>query len=85
MNTLTISGKKEKVNFLIPSDLNQKANAIAESLGFSYSDFVRQALADFVEKIEREKTDREIEDACKFFYQTDKQLEDEWRFAETRI
>jgi hypothetical protein len=85
MNTIVISGKKEKVNFLIPSELNKKAIAAAESLGFSYSDFVRQALAELVERIEREKIDREIEEACAFYFESDKKLAEEWRSAELRI
>ena len=85
MQTQTISQKKEKVNFLFPYELNRKATAIARELGFSYSDLVRQALAEFLERIERNKIDREIEDACKYFYETDKKIAEEWRFAETSI
>jgi predicted DNA-binding protein len=85
MNTASISSKKEKVNFLFPSELNTRAIAMANMLGLTYSDFVRQAVAEFVERIERENINREITEACKCFYETDKQLADEWRSAETRI
>jgi predicted DNA-binding protein len=85
METSAYSGKKEKVNFLFPSELNNKANAVAKELGFTYSDFVRQAVADFIERIERNKIDREIEEACKQFYDMDKQLAEEWRVAESRV
>ncbi len=85
MEILAYSGKKEKVNFLFPSELNTKANAVAKELGITYSDFVRQALADFIERIERKKIDREIEEACREFYDADKQLAEEWRIAESRL
>lgn len=85
MSGFTISNKKEKVNFLFPADLNQKAIALADALGFTYSDFVRQAVADFVEKNEREKINREIADACIYFYETNKQIAAEWKSTETDL
>lgn len=85
MQMQTISQKKEKVNFLFPSELNQKASAVAKELGFTYSDLVRQALADFLERIEKERIDREIAEAAKFFYETEKQTAEEWRFTETSV
>lgn len=85
MNTLTLSGKKEKVNFFFPSDLNRRASEAATQLGFSYSELVRQALAEFLDRVERERINREITEAAKFFYDTEKLLADEWRGAETRL
>jgi hypothetical protein len=85
MENLIMSGRKEKVNFLFPSELNRKAIAVAKELGFSYSDLVRRALADWIERIEREKIDREIGEACREFYEIDKQLAEEWRIAESKV
>ncbi|MFH0992707.1 MAG: type II toxin-antitoxin system CcdA family antitoxin [bacterium] len=85
MNPLTINGKKEKVNFLFPSELNRKAIKVASELGFSYSELVRQALAEFLERIERERNNREIMEAAKFFHETEKKISDEWRVTETRL
>jgi predicted transcriptional regulator len=84
MNTLAGNGKKEKVNFFFPSELNRRASKLATELGFSYSELVRQALAEFLERIERERINREITEAAKFFYGTEKRLADEWRSSETR-
>ena len=85
MSTLQRNTKKEKVNFFFPSELNRRASKAATDLGFSYSELVRQALAEFLERIERERINREISEAAKFFYDTEKRLADEWRSSETRI
>ena len=85
MNTLAQKSKKEKVNFFFPSELNRRASKVATDLGFSYSELVRQALAEFLERIERERINREITEAAKFFYDVEKRLADEWRSAETRL
>lgn len=83
MNTQTISQKKEKVNFLFPHELNRKATDTAKELGFSYSDLVRQALAEFLERFERNRIEREIVEASKHFYEIEKKVADEWRITET--
>ena len=85
MNTPVPNGKKEKVNFFFPSELNRRASKAATDLGFSYSELVRQALAEFLERIDRERINREISEAAKFFYDTEKRLADEWRSAETSV
>lgn len=85
METQATSGKKEKVNFLFPTELNKRANSIAKELGFTYSDLVRQALAEFIDKIDRKKIDSEIAEACAYFYDKEKKLAQEWRATETRI
>ena len=85
MNTVPPNSKKEKVNFFFPSELNRRASKVATDLGFSYSELVRQALAEFLERIERERINREITEAAKFFYDVEKRLADEWRSAETRL
>lgn len=85
MNNQTILQKKEKVNFVFPSELNRKASETAKELGFSYSDLVRRALSEFLDRIERDKINREIIEASKYFCETEKSVADEWRITETSI
>jgi len=85
-NLITFSKQKERVNFIFPSDLNRKANSVVKELGFSsYSDLVRQALTEFLERVERKKIDREIIEASKHFFEIENKTADEWRGTETDI
>lgn len=85
MHTETISQKKEKVNFLFPSELNRKASKAAKELGFSYSDLVRRALTEFLDRIERDRINMEIVEASKYFCEIEKKVADEWRTTEASI
>lgn len=85
MNAQMQTGKKERVNFLVPHELVSRASEVAKEYDFSLSDFFRQALAKFIEELEREKTEREIEEACRLYYETDRQIAAEWEAAESKV
>lgn len=85
MNTQIQSGKKERVNFLVPHELVSRASQVAKEYHFTLSDFFRQALARFIEELERQKTEREIEEACRLYYEADKQIAAEWEAANAKV
>ncbi len=48
-------------NFYIPNELNQRVEKVAEELGSTWSEIVRNALVYYVERIEAEKLEEELE------------------------
>jgi metal-responsive CopG/Arc/MetJ family transcriptional regulator len=65
--------------FLLSQKLYQRADEICEELGLNFSELLRKALEDFVGKIEKEKINKEIAEACKFYYEIDKAIAEDWR------
>lgn len=76
--------EKSRLN-LNTTGLNEKMNLWAEQLNITLTEFARKAVSDFIEKLERDKLEREMADACKFYYKQDKQIAAEWKAAESRI
>jgi predicted adenine nucleotide alpha hydrolase (AANH) superfamily ATPase len=87
MNTETavITGKRERVNFWAPSELIKRANRVAKAFNFSLSEVTRKALEEYIEKVEQERLEKEIGEACKYYYELDKEMAKEWESAEARI
>ena len=77
--------KTTRINFLAPLSLVDKIKELALELSQTQSDVIRQALERYISDAEKEKIGLEIEEACKFYYEADKQLADEWRGAESEI
>lgn len=85
MSNLTASRKNERVNLLVPQELVRKAVKAAKGLDSSLSELVRMALSRYLENLEREKTEKEVADACKYYYEEDKKIAKEWAQFETTV
>lgn len=72
-------------NFLLPADMVKKAEALAKDMNMNLSEMIRKALDEYIRKIEEEKIEKEAIEACKFFYDQDKKIANEWRNAEGKI
>lgn len=81
----TITTQSVKKYFLLPKHLYQRADEISNELGLNFSELLRKALENFVSQIEKERVDKEIADACKFYYDIDKEIASEWRQVEGKI
>lgn len=71
--------------FLLPAHLYKRADGVGNELGLNFSELLRRALEEFVNKVEKEKIDLEIADACKYYFETDQEIAEEWRNAEGKI
>jgi metal-responsive CopG/Arc/MetJ family transcriptional regulator len=83
METVYVNNVKKY--FLLPKSLYEKADEIGEKLGMNFSQLMRTALENYVAQVEKEKINNEIAEACKFYYDIDKQIASEWRPAEGGI
>ncbi|MDR3611671.1 MAG: hypothetical protein P4L27_13965 [Ignavibacteriaceae bacterium] len=82
METLTQNVKKY---FLLPQNLYQRADEVSIELGLNFSELLRNALENYVSQIEKDRINKEIAEACKFYYDIDKEIAAEWRPAEGKI
>ena len=81
----TLMENNVKKYFLLPEKLYKRADEICKELGLNFSELLRKALEDFVSRLEKERIDKEIADACKYYYDMDKEIASEWRSAEGQI
>jgi metal-responsive CopG/Arc/MetJ family transcriptional regulator len=81
----TTNGNNVKKYFLLPKSLFQQAEKISNELGLNFSELLRDALENYVLQKEKEKTDKEIAEACKYYYNIDEEVASEWRAAEGKI
>jgi hypothetical protein len=85
MNTATLTQKDKRVNFLAPKKLIIRATQLAKERNSSFSELTREALENHVTRIEQEKVDRELAEACEKSRTFNKQFSSEWAKFETRI
>ena len=85
MNTDTaeIVGKRERVNFWAPYELIRRANRVAKAFNFSLSELTRKALQEYIDKVEQEKIEKEIMEACHTYAEADRKTTAEWSTTET--
>ena len=80
-----ITNAKVRLNLNLSAELNDKLNSWAEQLQITLSELSRKALNEYVEKLERDKREQELAEACKNYRQFNKKFSSEWAKFETRI
>jgi len=75
----------EKKNFYLSTRLVKKIEKVASERDWNFSEFVRFAIEEVIKRIEEERINREIEEACKFYYGLDKEIAEDWRAAEAGV
>ena len=76
--------EKSRLN-LNTTGLNEKMNLWAEELNITVTELARKALSDFIERLERNKRERELAEACRNYRAFNKKFSSEWARYETRI
>ena len=86
MENLTAHGPKGgRLNIALAGELNEKLNAWAERLDVTLSELTRRAISDFIERMERNKREQELAEACRNYRDFNKSFSAEWARFETRI
>ena len=81
----TMANEKSRLNLNITAELNEKLNTWAGRLKVTLSELSRKALNEYVERLERDKRDQELAEACKSARQFNKKFSSGWAKFETRI
>jgi metal-responsive CopG/Arc/MetJ family transcriptional regulator len=77
--------QKSRLNLNVTAELNEKLNSWAETLQMTLSELTRKALSEYIERLERNKREQELAEACKNYRQFNKKFSSEWAKFETRI
>lgn len=85
MGMLRTKDEMQRKNFYLSTDLAGRAEAVARNLEMDFSQLLREALRQFVERMEREEMQRALAEACKTYREFNKKLSTEWAPFETRI
>ena len=75
---------KVRINLNLTAELNEKLNTWAEHLQITLSELSRKALKEYVEKLEQDKREQELAEACKNYRQFNKKFSSDWAKYETR-
>lgn len=82
MATIQMKEKKERLSFFIKSELYNKINHISTQTGLTVSEIARKALQNYIDKIEKEKIEKELEDGYKINYDYYLKSQESWKYAD---
>jgi hypothetical protein len=80
--TVQERNKKERLSFFVNSELSKKVNRITKQTNLPVSELARIALQNFLDQVEKEKIDTELEDGYKANYSYYLKAQDEWKYAD---
>jgi predicted transcriptional regulator len=82
MPTVQEQNKKERLSFFVNSELSNKVNRISKQTNLPVSEIARKALQNFIDQVEKEKIETELEDGYKANYDYYLKAQEEWKYAD---
>ncbi|MCF8240990.1 MAG: ribbon-helix-helix domain-containing protein [Melioribacteraceae bacterium] len=82
MPSVQIKNKKERLSFFVNSELSDKINRISKQTKLTVSEIARKALINYIEQIEKEKIENELETGYKANYDYYLKSQEEWKYAD---
>lgn len=82
MPTVQEQNKKERLSFFVNSELSNKVNRISKQTNLPVSEIARKALQNFIDQVEKEKIETELEDGYKANYNYYLKAQKEWKYAD---
>ena len=77
--------EKVRLNLAFPGHLAARVTELSREAGQSVTEWVKNALSQVVEEVEKKKLEKELIAECQMFYQIDKDLAEEWKDTETNV
>ncbi|MFH1198420.1 MAG: ribbon-helix-helix domain-containing protein [bacterium] len=74
--------KKERLSFFVNSELSSKVSRISKQTKLPVSEIVRKALQNFIDQVEKEKIETELEAGYKSNYEYYLKTQEEWKYAD---
>lgn len=81
-NIITKSNKKERLSFFVNSELSEKVNQISKQNKLTTSEIVRNALQEYILKLEKARIESELEDGYKANHDYYLKSQKEWEYAD---
>jgi hypothetical protein len=82
MPTIQEQNKKERLSFFVNSELSNKINIISKQTNLPVSEIARKALQNFIDQVEKEKIETELEAGYKSNYEYYLKAQEEWKHAD---
>ena len=82
MPSVESTNKKERLSFFVNPELSDKINSISKQTKLTISEIGRKALQNFIDLIEKEKIENELEAGYKANYQYYLKSQEEWKYAD---
>lgn len=82
MPSVQIQSKKERLSFFVNSELSDKVNRISKQTKLTVSEIARKALLNYIDEIEKEKIDKELEAGYKANYDYYLKSQEDWKYAD---
>lgn len=82
MPSVQKQNKKERLSFFVNSELSNKVNSISKQTNLPVSEIARKALQNFIDQVEKEKIETELEVGYKSNYEYYLKTQEEWKYAD---
>lgn len=82
MDSIQIKNKKERLSFFVNSDLSDKITQISQHTRLTVSEIARKALLKYIDEIEKEKIEKELEEGYKANYDYYLKSQEDWKYAD---
>ena len=84
METASIN-QKCRLNLVVTAELNEQMLSWSERLAITLSELTRNALREYIERLEQDRLERELAEACTNYREFNKQFSSDWSRYETRV
>ena len=84
METASIN-QKTRLNLVVTAELNEQMLSWSERLAITLSELTRNALREYIERLEQDRLERELAEACSNYREFNKQFSSDWSRYETRV
>ena len=82
MPSIEPTNKKERLSFFVNPELSDKINSISKQTNLTISEIGRKALQNFIDLLEKEKIENELEAGYKANFQYYLKSQEEWKHAD---
>ncbi|MBZ0178524.1 MAG: ribbon-helix-helix domain-containing protein [Melioribacteraceae bacterium] len=82
MSSIKTKPKKERLSFFVDRDLSKRVEKISKQTNQTMSEVTRKALHAYIEQIEKEQTEKELEAGYKANYDYYSKSQEEWEHAD---
>ena len=79
------TNQKSRLNLVVTAELNEQMLSWSERLAITLSELTRNALREYIERLERDRLERELAEACSNYREFNKQFSSDWSRYETRV
>ena len=74
--------KKERLSFFVNSELSEKVSKISKQTNLTVSEIARKALVSYIEQVEKERIENELEAGYKANYGYYLKTQEDWKNAD---